>query len=475
MNRLRILRVATATTLVVSMAAVFGAPSGSVVVKPRASTLLLASGSGAPGIPVSLHGSIPTDQRTRVRLQRLEDTGFVTVAVAKTDATGRFAFTTHVPDDRSTASYRVFSEQVVTPTRSVVTGSTTRLTQDPDHATKEPEHWIGSNVGGISADGQHVAYVSLRAVFVLDRATGTTTRITSEAVLRSMDPVISDDGRYVTYTRNAPWYTKRTGDVVVWDRVTGATTAVTSKDQGSHADSISGDGRFVAFTSPESELVAHDTNKHDDVFVWDRLSGATRRITDGDAGSYGADISPNGRWVTFLSEANNLVAHDTNDHSDVFVWDARTGKTRRITGGGMISWAASVSADGRFVAYLSNVFYPKHPTDSRHTDVYVWDRTTGKTRRVTAVTDSTASPMISADGNRVVYTSHSTELTPGDGSRWSDVFVWDRRTGTTTRLINGLNALSPVISADGSHIAYDAGELDGINGPYDIYLWEAGQ
>ena len=380
-----------------------------------------------------------------------------------------------MPNDRGTSSYRVSSTTSVTPTRTVVTGTTTRLTQDPDQ-TKELYDLIGSYVGGISADGERIAYMSQWAVFVWDRATAITTRITPDGAPNSTTPVISDDGRYVAYTRNAPHHGGlKTGDVLVWDRVSGSTTAVTSNDRGSHADSISGDGRFVAFTSAAPDLVPHDTNKLADVFVWDRLSGAIRRITNGDGWSHEADISANGRWVTFMSEANNLVAHDTNDHTDVFVWDARTGKTRRISRDNTNNWTATVSADGRSVAYVSGRIY-NDPYDPRHVDVYVWDRTTGKTSRVTAVTDNTASATISADGNHVVYRSHSTRLAPGDADgRQSDVFVWDRRTRTTTRLISSLNALSPVISGDGSHIAYDAGELDGINGPYDVYLWDAGQ
>ena len=81
--------------------------------------------------------------------------------------------------------------------------------------------------------------------------------------------------------------------------------------------------------------------------------------------------------------------------------------------------------------------------------------------------------MISADGDHVGYRSHSTVLVPGDASgRQSDVFVWDRRTRTTTRVVNTLNSRGPVISGDGSHIAYNNGDLDGINGPEESHLWD---
>ena len=433
---------------------------------------------------MSLRGSFPVGERVRVELARLEDSGFVTLRVAKSDALGRFSFTTSVPDGRATASYRVSSKGMVTPTRTVVTGTTTRLTQDPD-PTKEPIERIGAYVGSMSADGHYVAYVtagfgccsnplSLGAVFVWDRQTLTTTRVTPDGAPTSSGPLMSGDGRYVAYTRNARWgRTNSTGDVLVWDRVTGSTVEVTSNNEGSFATSISGDGRFVAFTSVSPDLVADDTNQQMDLFIWDRQSGTVRRINAGEGVTSGADISADGRWVTFTSEANDLVAHDDNKHADVFVWDTRTGKTRRVTRGDTVNGGASLSADGRFVAYLTSEFDPEHPYNRRHADVYVWDRATGKRIRVTAVTDNTSSPMISADGKHVVYHSHSTVLAPGDASgRRSDVFVWDRRTRTTTRVVNFLNSRGPVISGDGSHIAYNNGDLDGINGPEDVYLWD---
>jgi hypothetical protein len=83
------------------------------------------------------------------------------------------------------------------------------------------------------------------------------------------------------------------------------------------------------------------------------------------------------------------------------------------------------------------------------------------------------SNLSTADWKHVVHRSHSTGLVPGDANgREADVFVWDRRTRTTTRVVNALNAGGVVISGDGSHIAYDAGDLDGINGPEDLYVGE---
>jgi len=113
-------------------------------------------------------------------------------------------------------------------------------------------------------------------------------------------------------------------------------------DARSNQPSISSDGRYVAFTSEASNLVADDTNGVTDVFVRDMLTGTTTRVslatdgTQGDKVSYWPYISANGRYTAFVSEATNLVLNDNNEVADVYVHDNKTGKTE----------VASVSSDG---------------------------------------------------------------------------------------------------------------------------------
>jgi Tol biopolymer transport system component len=484
LNGLRIVRLAMGTALVVTTTAVIGVPSGSAVNKPLGGTLVLASASGAPGVPVSLRGRIPTHQRTRVELQRLDVAGFVAVTVATTDRRGRFSFTTNVPDDRATASYRVSSENVVTPIRSVVTGTTTRLTQDPDQ-TKEPEGRIGSWDPVISGDGRFVAFASALNVFGWDRSSGLITRISPDSEHGNGFPSISKDGRYVAYVKDLTYFPvqSRACDVMLWDRTTGTTTQVTHGNKGSFSPSISGDGRFITFASDASDLVSHDTNKRTDVFVWDRSSGSTRRITNGNDDSFiftdeygGSAISDTGRHIIFGSHASDLVPGDNNDEDDMFVWDRRTGNTRRVLAGD--SRGAVISGDGRFIAYTAKSDPVRHDGhERRFLDVYVWDRATRTTHKLTDSNGNSKSPSISADGRQVVYASHSSTLTPGleTPNASADVFVWDRMTGTTTRITvttGEQNALDPAISGDGEHVVYENGQLDGINGPPDVYLWD---
>lgn len=138
----------------------------------------------------------------------------------------------------------------------------------------------------------------------------------------------------------------------------------------------SGDGRFVAFFSMASTLVPGDTNDARDVFIHDTTTGATSRVSvasDGsqaDRNSFRPVMSPDGRDLAFDSEATNLIAGDTNGTSDVFVHDRATGATARVsvasdgTQANGASLRAALSPDGRFVAFESDAtnLVPRTPT-----------------------------------------------------------------------------------------------------------------
>ena len=141
--------------------------------------------------------------------------------------------------------------------------------------------------------------------------------------------------------------------------------AVPKANGTSSCPAISGDGRWVAFESSASNLVAGDTNGQQDVFVHDRQTGTTTRVSVGPRAprptmtAAAPSISADGRWVAFDSCASNLVAGDTNGVNDVFVHDRQTGTTTRVSvgpGGAQAnagSGAPAISADGRWVAFAS--------------------------------------------------------------------------------------------------------------------------
>ncbi len=225
-------------------------------------------------------------------------------------------------------------------------------------------------------------------VLVHDRLTGTTERVSvandgSQGASEAGDPSISSDGRYIAFCSAAsnlvPGDTNGVDDVFLRDRFAGTTERVSLAGDGSEGNgaggtgegpmaSISADGRYIAFQSEATDLVPGDTNGFRDVFLRDRLTGQTERIsvssdgTQGDDTSHPGGVSAAGRYITFWSAAANLVAGDTNGTSDVFVHDRLTGQTERVSlandgsegNQGVGSWGSSSSADGRVVAFMSD-------------------------------------------------------------------------------------------------------------------------
>ncbi len=212
---------------------------------------------------------------------------------------------------------------------------------------------------------------------------------------------------------------------------------------GSRAASISADGRFVAFMSDATNLVPGDTNHNDDIFVRDRENGVTEKVSvsssggEADNDSYLPSISADGRIVAFYSYATNLVPGDTNDNCDIFVRDRETSLTEKVSvslSGSEANdffdhtdWSPAICADGRFVAFISR---PRHPAPGdTHglANIFVHDRQTGKTERVgfasfSGKVEGDCSPSISADGRFVAFARYRKDTFTGFGLM-SDVFV----------------------------------------------------
>ena len=259
------------------------------------------------------------------------------------------------------------------------------------------------------------------------------------------------------------------------------------------APSISDDGRFVAFTSDSNNLVSGDTNSIADVFVHDRQTGTTERVSVGSSGTQGNSsslaprISSDGRFVAFFSAASNLVSSDTNGTSDVFVHDRQTGTTSRVSvdssgsQGNGISVAPSISSDGRFVTFQSAASNLVSGDTNSSTDVFVHDQQTGTTERVsvgssgTQGNDLSLTPSISSDGRFVAFQSDANNLVSGDTNRSADIFVHDRQTGTTSRVSvdssggQGNNrSLDSSISGNGRFVAFESDASNLVNGDTNV-------
>src|SRR3990170_4575657 len=230
-------------------------------------------------------------------------------------------------------------------------------------------------------------------------------------------------------------------------------TAGAQGDAISGYPAISGDGRYVAFRSAASNLVPGDDNAVQDIFVHDRQTGATERVSVTSAGGQATNysdepaISGDGRYVAFRSPATNLVAADTNALSDVFVHDRQTGATERVSvtsaggqGSGGHSYEPSVSDDGRYVAFRSRATNLVAGDTNGTDDVFVRDRQTGVTVRVSVDSSGVQGnggsyePSVSGDGRYVAFRSVASNLVPGDDNAVQDIFVHDRQTGATERV-----------------------------------------
>jgi Tol biopolymer transport system component len=278
----------------------------------------------------------------------------------------------------------------------------------------------------------------------------------------------------------------------------------------SFAIGISARGRFVLFNSDATNLVPGDTNARTDAFVRDRRTGRTTRVSvsssgqqarptpDPFGGSFAGGMSADARFVVLRSDAPSLVPGDTNGVADIFVHDRWTHRTTRVdaaVGGGQSNgWSGqpAISADGRFVAFTSSASNLVRGDTNGRVDVFVRDRRTGQTRRVSVssggrqANGDSESPAITAHGRYVVFATNASTLVPGDTNGLEDIFVRDRGTGRTERVSvastgaqssgspthSGSNA--PVVSAHGRFVAFhsDASNLvpADTNTAFDIFL-----
>jgi Tol biopolymer transport system component len=299
--------------------------------------------------------------------------------------------------------------------------------------------------------------------------------------------------------------TNNQDDIFLRDALNGVTTRVNLASDGSQANGfsqhprISADGRFVVFESGADNLVAGDTNVKNDLFVHDVQTGATTRISVATGGvqangtSYAPSISATGRFIAFHSAATNLIAGDTNNAWDVFVHDRQTGATTRVsvaTGGAQAAASSSnpsISADGRYVAFQSSASGLVTGDTNATWDIFVHDRQTGITERVSRdaagvqANGASVDASISADGRVVAFRSAASNLVALDGNAREDVFAFDRLNSSITRCSVASDGTEsdntsryPAISADGRYVAFESIATglvaSDLNGTWDIFV-----
>ncbi len=316
--------------------------------------------------------------------------------------------------------------------KDLLTGAITRVSTAADGTEASGPRNGQSESSSITADGRYVLFYSFASnlvpddtngvpeLFLKDLLTGAISRIGTasdgtEANGESANANITPDGRYVAFQAVASNLvagdTNGTADVFVKDLQTGIVTRVSTAADGAEGNgyslppSISADGRYVAFYSLATNLVADDTNGVSDIFVKDLLTGAITRVNtaaDGTEANGGVDsrfsISADGRYVSFFSDASNLVVNDTNGTYDIFVKDLQTGRIARL----------NIPADG----VEDNYGY---------------------------------APSISADGQYVAFGSYAPNLVAGDTNGWDDIFILSNPLFSPPELSIVTSADTPVV------------------------------
>ena len=264
--------------------------------------------------------------------------------------------------------------------------------------------------------------------------------------------------------------------------------------------SISATGRYIAYSSVARE-VADDRNGLYDIYVYDQQTAKRKRVSLSTIGVASNDhcfypkISANGRYVVFESYASNLIPNDTNGVKDVFLRDLVTNVTKRLSQGingaeaNADSSAASISADGRFVAFQSDANDIVVGDTNSFPEVFVHDVVNGVAERIAVsnagldVNGVSLSPSISGDGRYVAFMSNATNLVTGDTNGSFDIFAYDRLNRVTKRVSvnsegfeSGIfsGSFSPNISADGRYIGF-VSTADNLvsgdtNGVFDAFV-----
>ncbi len=336
----------------------------------------------------------------------------------------------------------------------------------------------------------------------------------------SSRPIVSGNGKVVAFDSTASNLvstdTNTVADVFVWDNSTAPLTlklisqGSAAANGASSVKAISQDGRFVVFTSTASNLVAGDSNGAiDDVFLWDRTNNALSLVsTGGNGASSDAVISADGRFIAFTSAATNLVAGvtDTNASTDVFRFDTTTKTITLVSGlgtttGDGAAFSLTISDDGQVIGFVSRATATSltgKPDTNGGTDVFI-RRSGGPVELIsvnqagTAAGALTASsfgqgstqPAISGDGKFITFVSNATDLITADANGGdADIFIRDLTLNTTSVISvkpDGQTSLgtadNPVISGDGRYVMFSSSAtgLDSrdTNGNLqDVFLWD---
>jgi hypothetical protein len=372
----------------------------------------------------------------------------------------------------------------------------------------------------LSPDGRFVAYVAngftTNAIYLWDAQTGTNTLVSI-----SLDhvtpanglcdaPVVSSNGQFVAFISSASNLVTNTlaGDyhVYVRDLQAGVVQLLDADTNGvgvgvdsTAVPAISADGSVVVFDC--ANLLPDNRHQIRDVFIHTVAAGTNDLISasnpallsqtpDGSSGLTSFSTSSNGLFVAFYSDADNLVANDTNGFRDVFVRDLVGGtnilvsvNTNGSASGHGLSSDPAISGDGRYVVFTSSADNLVPGDTNRAQDVFVRDLQAGTTALVSVSTDGvhpgngdSFSPTISTSGRYVLFHSKASNLAAGSFVRVvENLFFRDLQTGTTyalTSATSGTGVNSASMTPDGQSVAF-IGTAAGVLAGTQLYVWNS--
>jgi Tol biopolymer transport system component len=413
-----------------------------------------------------------------------------------------------------------------------------------------PVEGAGGTPGAITDDGRYVVFLSVATnlvpgqidtnaspdVFLYDRVADAVTLVSHVPGSLTMagdngcfgtGPVISADGSHIAFVSLASNLTGGSGgalgNVFLYERSSGIVTLVshaagnpTMAAGSSGNPQISPTGDFVAFDSSATSLVVGtDTNWRSDVFVYERGTGTIRLVshvpgattTTGSAGASGPMISGGGAYIAFHSTSTDLVVGaDGNGTFDIFLFERSTGLVSLVShlpglpgnAGNGRSSSATITRDGRYLAFASEANNLVADTDGNAaSDVFLYDRVTGVVTLVSHAAGAPATsangwsagyPKVSADGAGVVFKSGATNLVVGqnDANGSDDTFFYERATGIV-KLVSHVplsetttgdkGSVEDALSADGTYVAFISPATNLVAGSdanlsYDVFLYE---
>jgi Tol biopolymer transport system component len=293
---------------------------------------------------------------------------------------------------------------------------------------------------------------------------------------------LSADGRYAVYSSRSSDLGGSGSGYRIWVRDLqnrSTTMACRAGNAALESPVVSADGRRVAFETRATNLAGSDVNQQADVYWCDLESGELRRVStpiaDG-VNSSGTSLEPaisgDGRYVAFTSDAGGLVPGD-GTRAGVYWKDMGSGEIRLVdaapgtTGSNGIGLHPAISADGQYVSFDSDATdLPGGDLNGTTVDVFRRDMATGVIDLVSqgddggAQGDSTAGS-ISGDANVVAFTSQAADLTGGDDNGTTDVFTRNMVSGAVVRVSTKADgsaldgpSYAPAVSGDGRFVAF---------------------